>query len=247
MGAISIRFVSDADELREVGRFRYAVYVEEMARLPAKPNGARLLIDELDVGAYILAAWDCARIVGTVRVSLCGSSNIGAYERWYRSPEIAGPAWPSRTALLTRLMVAPHFRRTTLSARLSAAAFAFGRARGITCALMDCNEHLLPYFAKFGWKIHGSFDHPDYGWVFTHSLDLTDLAELARLRSPLLRAVRNTSIGYGDAVAMSAATIARSLNGSPPPLRPQGRRTTLEESGRGSIGMSAETHRRSAL
>ena len=185
MGALSIRFVANAAELRRVGRFRHAIYVEEMGRHDDAPGGDRLLIDALDRGAYIIAAWDGTEVVGTVRISLCGSADIGPYEGWYRAPDVAGPAWPLHTAVLTRLMVAPAYRRTPLSARLCAACFSFGLARGITCALMDCNEHLLPYFAKFGWELQGSFDHPDYGRVFTHSLDLTDATRLRGLRSSI--------------------------------------------------------------
>jgi GNAT superfamily N-acetyltransferase len=211
VGALSIRFVANAAELRKVGRFRHAVYVEEMGRHNGEPDGDRLLIDALDRGAYIIAAWDGAEVVGTVRISLCGTSEIGAYGHWYRAGDVAGPAWPHRTALLTRLMVAPAYRRTPLSARLCAACFSFGLARGVTCALMDCNEHLLPYFARLGWMFRGSFIHPDYGRVYTHSFDLTDAGRLRGLRSPLLRAV-SAAGGHDDgALATTPAMLAACL------------------------------------
>ncbi|WP_395613157.1 GNAT family N-acetyltransferase [Allosphingosinicella sp.] len=215
MGALSIRFVSNVAELRQVGRFRHAVYVEEMHRHRDRPDGDRLLIDPMDDGAYIIAAWDGTAVVGTVRISLCGSAGIGAYEDWYRAPEVAGSAWPSRTALLTRLMVAPEFRRTTLSARLCGACFSFGVARGVTCALMDCNEHLLPYFARIGWILQGSFDHPDYGRVFTHSFDLADVGRLRGLRSPLLRAAAGADSG-GAAIVTTSAMVAACMERSAP-------------------------------
>ena len=212
MSALSIRFVRTAAELRDVGQFRHAVYVEEMGRHADSPTPSRLLVDALDEGAYIIAAWRGTEVVGTVRISLCGSSDIGAYERWYRAPAVAGTAWPLRTAVLTRLMVAPAFRRTTLSARLCGRCFSFGLAKGVTCALMDCNEHLLPYFARIGWKLRGSFVHPDYGRVFTHSFDLTDAEHLLGLRSPILRAAGSAgSCQDGVACPTTPAMVAACL------------------------------------
>lgn len=187
----SLMFVRTSDQLREVARFRYSVYIDEMGRPQRDADHDQCtIIDRLDQDSFVIGAWVGDRVVGTCRVNFCGRSDIGPYEEWYQAASVAGEHWPASTAILTRLMVAPEYRGSMLSAKLATEAFILGRSRGIECALMDCNEHLLDFFAKIGWIVVGSFQHPDYGAVFTHRFDLRDLAHLERIRSPFVRVLR---------------------------------------------------------
>lgn len=189
--ALAVRQVRSARDLRQVGRFRYAVYVSEMGRPQKNADHQQLLIiDDLDLGSIVLAAWDAGRVVGTCRVSFCHSCDIGPYEQWYRAPQVAKASWPDATAILTRLMVAPERRGSLLAMKLASEAFLLGQRNGIRCALMDCNEHLLLFFAAMGWRLVGNFDHPEYGLVYTHLFDLDDFAHMAKIRSPFLRTLR---------------------------------------------------------
>lgn len=105
-------------------------------------------------------------------------------------------------------MVAPHHRDSLLGVQLCGTAFGIGVAKGVSCALMDCNEHLLPFFARLGWKVEGAFEHPEYGWVFTHSLDLVDTPRLRRLRSPFVRQLRHDgNEAHSDAPIVSRAMV----------------------------------------
>lgn len=212
-----ISFVETAAELHAVARFRYSVYVQEMGRFqPDADHRRQTILDELDDGGYVAAAWYGDEVVGTVRISLCGSSSLGAYPEWYNAACIAGSAWPVQSAILTRLSVAQHLRGSMLGIQLCAAAFAFGADRGIKCALMDCNEHLLPFFAKIGWRLQGAFEHPHYGWVYTHSFNLADEDYLREIRSPFVRLLRQAPLGeYGQTKAISRVLLQACDNLAP--------------------------------
>ena len=185
---MTLGLVTSPSELLKVARFRYAVYVEEMGRpQPSADHRNRLIVDRMDIGSHIIAAWSGDEVVGTVRVSLCGTSDVGKYRDWYRAEEVAGHHWPNRTAILTRLMVGAGFRRTTINARLCLMSFQVGVAHGVACALLDCNDHLVDYFGRLGFRAEGTFEHPDYGTVRTLSLDLLDWNRLTEIRSPFLR------------------------------------------------------------
>ena len=69
---VTIRRVVTPDELDEVYRFRYAVYVEEMSRVESYAcHNSKRLMDSLDhPEACVFAAWSDGKIVGTVRVNL---------------------------------------------------------------------------------------------------------------------------------------------------------------------------------
>lgn len=216
-----IKFVSNADELRQIGRFRYSVYVEEMGRpQPSADHVQGTIFDDLDEGSYIIVAWLGEEVVGTVRVNFCGLSDIGPYKEWYEAERVAGDHWPVGTAVLTRLMVSPRHRGTMLNTRLSALAFQLGLANNIGCALMDCNAHLVNYFQRFGWRPEGSFSHPDYGEVVTHSLDLTDTNRLGAMQSPFLRVLRagisSLPMDLADVSPVSADVLAEATHPYPP-------------------------------
>ena len=189
---LDIRLASTAADLRAVYRFRYAVYVEEMNR-PQKhaDHESKLIIDSLDVpSAYVLAAWDAGELVGTVRNNFLRSCDIGEYARQYALTGFS-PEFLAAASITTRLMVHPRYRCTTLATRLSCAAYRGGLERGITTDFIDCNRHLVGYFAGLGYRRHrDNLVHPEYGVVTVMRLDLTDHSHLEAIRSPFRRTLR---------------------------------------------------------
>lgn len=217
--ALEIGFVSTATQLWEVARFRYTIYVEEMGRPQvAADHARRLILDSLDLDSHIIVAQVAGQIVGTVRVNLCGQSNIGRYREWYRAEAIAGDCWPEQTAILTRLMVDASHRQTFVNAKLCFTAFQLGAANGIACAMMDCNQHLTTYFSRLGCEDRGTFDHPEYGRVNRLSFDLTDIDRLRRIKSPFLRSLRPQPLdvrrAFSSARPISGALLAAVVGGA---------------------------------
>lgn len=186
---IVIRPAVTPDEFRAIYRFRYAVYVEEMAR-PQKhaDHLAKFIIDPLDVpAACVLAAWEAGEIVGTVRTNFLSSSCIGEYTYLYMLGSFS-PAELAATSITTRLMVHPRHRRTLLATRLCCEAYRGGLDLGITTNFIDCNTHLVEYFAKLGYRIHRTnLVHPEYGVVSVMRLDLMDYVHLEAVCSPFRR------------------------------------------------------------
>lgn len=144
---IEIRAASSAD-LPAVYAFRYGIYVEEMGRPQrAADHVSRTIKDDLDQHSVNLAAFEGDRIAGVVRVNFASESQARFYEDFYQMSGV-GAEHPLRTAIVTRLMVAPALRRTSLAARLCTECYRIALMRGTTWGFMDCNEHLIPFFER---------------------------------------------------------------------------------------------------
>jgi hypothetical protein len=190
-GAIRVTFTSDPDLLLRAFEFRYRIYVEEMRRVQHHADHARRrIIDPLDACGHNMVALDGDEIVGVGRVNFATDGPLGAYEEFYGMARM-GDDHPARTSISTRLMIVPDLRGSLLAARFAVAAYALGLRRGMRWNFLDCNDHLVPFFAGLGYQSHqGRVEHPEYGFVNSLVLDLHDGARLAALRSPLLRAHR---------------------------------------------------------
>ena len=183
---LPIRLASTADELAAIYQFRYQVYVEEMNRdqFHADHLGKKIE-DSLDCGGCNFAAFDNDEVVGIVRVNFPSKSSIGYYENFMDMCS-AGCFHPSATSLCTRLMVAPHWRGTSLATRLAQASYEFGLRNHIRYNFIDCDDRLIGFFVRLGYIFHRRAEHPEYGMGNVMRLDLLDRARLVRQRSPFL-------------------------------------------------------------
>src|SRR5262249_23060874 len=105
---IEIRQALTPDDLRAVYRFRYAVYVEEMAgTMNPLAHTARLPAAPLDVpAARVLAAWEAGEVVGTLRTNFLRSSDGGEYAELYALANLS-PEQIATVSITSRLMVYP--------------------------------------------------------------------------------------------------------------------------------------------
>ncbi|MEM8736191.1 MAG: GNAT family N-acetyltransferase [Planctomycetota bacterium] len=182
-----IRLATSGEDLAQVYRFRYKIYIEEMERRQLYANhSAKCIVDPLDKTGYTLAAWKDGQVVATVRNNHFGEEAATEYTELYGLPckDIN-----SRTVFTTRLMVAPSFRRGTLATRVCIQLYREALSRGTTTAYLDCNSHLVDYFAGLGYRTHlREVEHREYGTVAVMRLDLHDIEYLRRIRSPFRRA-----------------------------------------------------------
>jgi GNAT superfamily N-acetyltransferase len=200
--SIAIRPVTSEADLEALFRFRYEIYVEEMHRCQRyADHKARWIRDPLDDAAIHLAAFSGRRIVGAVRVNFTALGPLGDYERFYDMAAV-GSDHPARTSINTRFMIAPEFRGGLLAVRLAMASYAYGAPKGIRWNFIDCNSHLIPFFAGLGYVEHiPPGDHPEYGRVTRMRLAVSDRAHLEAVKSPFLRLMRSEqSIDHGSAV-----------------------------------------------
>jgi|SRR5580658_1753390 GNAT superfamily N-acetyltransferase len=193
-GQISIRAAANVDELEQLYRFRYRIYVDEMARKQKyADHRAKRIEDPLDSFATNLIAWDAAgSVVGTVRTNFSRDGDLNGYDAFYDMDTCS--AHPGTTSICTRMMVAPAHRRSGLAVQLSVAAYEYGLVRGITHNFMDCNAHLVRFYQGMGFVQHlPQREHPEYGVVTVMRLDVRDRAHLQAVHSPFLALLDRTA------------------------------------------------------
>jgi GNAT superfamily N-acetyltransferase len=184
--AIHIIDATDPAVREAVFRFRYDIYVREMRRRQKDADHVRERVeDALDRGAMLLAARDTStgRIVGTARSNVVARSELGVYDRLYGLDALS-PGERAVTTITTRFMVERERRGTLLAVQLARSLFERGAAQGITTDYIDCNEPLVPFFERLGYRSMRTIEHPEYGTVRLMRLDVRDAGHMARVGSP---------------------------------------------------------------
>lgn len=168
-------------------RFRYCVYVEEMGRKQSDADHrARRIRDGFDDTAHLVGAWRGADVVGTLRTNFLRDGDAGYYEQFYGLDALSAQS-RAASSMTTRLMVAPHLRRSRVAWQLVVGAYEVALAAGIEQDFVDCNAHLLPLFEHLGYRVcRAGCIHHDYGRVSVLRLAVTDAVLLAAVQSPFL-------------------------------------------------------------
>jgi GNAT superfamily N-acetyltransferase len=189
-----IQMASDPELLGDIYRFRYRIYVEEMGRIQYHADHHRKrIVDSLDDSGYNLVALKNAEIVGVVRVNFSRDRTIDFYDEFYGMASV-GADHPQYTSTSTRLMVAPEYRGTTLAVRLSVACYKLALDNEIRWNFIDCNDHLVPFFAGLGYLPHrGRVNHPEYGFVNSMILPLGNIGHLNAVKSPFAKVFQDAS------------------------------------------------------
>jgi predicted N-acetyltransferase YhbS len=105
--------------------------------------------------------------------------------------ETAGSDYPSRSCIISRLIVDPASRGNRLGYRLCAAAYKHALERDARIAFLSCSDDLIYYFSFLGFKAYmGRTWHEQYGQVVPMKLDLLDEKYLMTIGSPLLPVLR---------------------------------------------------------
>lgn len=184
---VAIVEARDARLRAEIFRFRYDIYVREMARPQKDADHLHGRVeDPLDAFAVLLAAVDHSTglVVGTVRANVLGDGDIGLYGDLYGLAALS-TVQRRATSITTRLMVERTKRGSAVGVRLASALFAHGIARGVETDYIDCNAPLVPFFEHLGYRPLRLIEHPDYGPVTLMRIDIGDRAYLRRVGSPL--------------------------------------------------------------
>ena len=186
--AIRIRAVQTADEAQSVFRLRYEVYVEELERTQRYADHSRRTIEEpLDRSGLLFAAFEGARVVGTLRINYPRSCDLSDYVALYQMQRVGG-AHPLHTSIVTKLLVAADKRNTTLGYRLSLAAYQQGLRDNILFNFIDVYPARVPFFERLGYRVHSPVTlHPEYGAVVVMKMDMRDAQHFHSIGSPFLR------------------------------------------------------------
>lgn len=197
---LSARLLTTRDALEAAYRLRYDVYVRQMGHKQFHADHTEGRIEEpLDQSGRVLGVYAGPDLVGTVRTNYARDSRLGYYEQLYEMSAV-GPHHPKRTAISTKLMVHPAFRRRVLSVSslLVLAAYATQLVDGIRFNFIDCTSVMERFFTRFGFQRHiASVRHPEYGPSVCMALDLHDFEHIARVRSPFTPLARPELITGG--------------------------------------------------
>ena len=206
MGA-KIRLATNEADRNAVFRFRYEIYVKGMKRVQKYADHENCMIQEpLDNTGHLLIAEDSGRTVGTARFNVGVDGNFGLYDNLYRLKEFDS-FYPSSVSITTKLMVSPEFRHSPLPLQLVVRCYVVALRLGdethvaqVAIALLedgavvDCNEHLVPFFKKLGYRqVFPDIIHPEYGHVVPMVLAVLDRQHLEHVGSLFARHARKTT------------------------------------------------------
>jgi hypothetical protein len=177
---------ADTDELRDcVYRLRYYVYVMIMKRKQVYADHARRIICEPmdEIGISYLAIKN-GQMIGTVRRNLLKDETASYYASFYQA-ELFETVHSDRLAMTTKLMMLPEYQGTRQSLQFINDYASNCYEGGIAVDLIDCNEHLIPFFERLGYFGHtGWAIHKEYGRVLPMFFASDAVRYLELIRSP---------------------------------------------------------------
>ena len=185
----TLRIAESAQDHEAAYRFWYDVYVSEMGRHRRDPlvsHERGILYDRLAARGTLYLATHEQQVIGTVLTTPLTEPFARPLRHLYGLNQ--QPLESLHNACVTtKLMVAPNWRRGRLMHRLIGEGYLETLRQGMRYNYMDCNDHLLRMFMRYGYRPHrADLIHPVYGRVNSLVADLTDRDHLARMRSPFL-------------------------------------------------------------
>jgi hypothetical protein len=194
----AIRSVSSPEEMKEIGRLRYHVHVEELGKRPASADhDAKILLDELDPQCDILYVTRGDEVVATLR-TLYGDSGIPSDYRSYFDLQSFGDFPEHGLSFCSRLMIKKAYRRGPLLNEILVSSYIRGRQKGAQLTFIGCAPSLIPLYEILGFRRYkpGIF-RTDLGNDFAMVLMTDDLDYLKQVGSPWAKIAEQFPIGVG--------------------------------------------------
>lgn len=187
-----IRQARSKSDKETLYRFRYGTYLEQANRLPGHTDHKRQCIeDNLDAEGVNLVALRDSKIVGAVRINYAWRSDLGVHQDFYRMREAAGADHPSRTCIVTRLIIDSALKGSTLHYHLCEAWYRLALRAHVRVAFLSSEDDRIFDFSVLGFKAYmGRTWHAEYGQVLPMKLNLLDERYMVRTRSPFLPVLR---------------------------------------------------------
>lgn len=194
--AIRIGIATTAKEKKEIYRFRYQTYVEEMSKsIEGIDHINKLLYDELDDWTILLYAKTDSELIGTVRVNigtvkdfpqkLVELLSLNVFENC--GTKMGNPL----LAYSAKLMIAPLYRSSPAMYLLIAKCYELWAAHQVQFSFGACNFHLLRMYEKMGFhRYKNNFVDQGYGLLAPLVLLVDDIQHLRTVRSPFFRLAR---------------------------------------------------------
>ena len=189
---VDVREARSREEVDRVFRFRYDIEAQRSdAGQRYTDHHRKQVRDDLDTGGTNLFALRDSKLVGAIRINYAWRCALGVHSDFFRMRETAGSDHPSRSCIISRLIVDPDSRGEKLGYHLLAAAYKHALVHDARIAYMSCIDDLIFYFSVLGFKAYmGRTRHEEYGEVLPMKLNLLDEKYLMMIDSPLLPVLR---------------------------------------------------------
>ncbi|WP_094606062.1 hypothetical protein SPSIL_007310 [Sporomusa silvacetica DSM 10669] len=198
--SIKICIAMTPEEKREIYRFRYQTYIEEMSKHPEEVDyDSKLLYDEMDEWAVLLYAKVNSEIIATKRVNIGTIADFPKKILGFLSLEtfqnFNTEHGERKFAYITKVMIAPAHRSSPVLYLLIAKCYEICCHKHVQFIFGACNFHLLHLYEHLGCRRYcKNFHHSGYGLLAPIVLLIEDIQYFRKVRSPLFRIARNRGV-----------------------------------------------------
>ena len=146
-----ILFVENEAQLNDVCRFRYKTYIEELGTTYGQISlDDGMLKDELDEFGMTLYAMYNDEIIATARMNMGHQGEFEDY--WYDCYDLADFPDIQKVCLVSKMMVAPKWRKSSLSTQMLAKIYQCCKLEGMHFVFLDCVPPLIRIYEKAGLR-----------------------------------------------------------------------------------------------
>lgn len=195
---ITLGIATTLEEKKEIYRFRYHIYAEEMSkRFPNMDHMNRLLYDELDNWGVLIYAKCGSEIIGTLRINIGLLTDFSSF--WMQALSLERFAHFNKNnqmlAYTSKFMVSQSYRNSTVPYLLSSKSYELCYKQQIQFNFGVCTFHLLRLYEQFGFRRFGrNFVDDGYGLLAPYVLLVDDIEHLKAVRSPFFRQARKRTL-----------------------------------------------------
>lgn len=208
IGAVTVNNINGVklnltkQELNEVYKLRYSVYVEELKyHQPYADHKSKMLKDPLDRAGNLFGLFKNNEAIGTVLSNYVKHSDLGFYLELYKMKELVNSSYYD-SSISTRLIVKKEFRSTSVAFRLALATYIQGLKDNVQFDFVDCTHGMISFFVRLGYKIYQeSMHHPAFGHGAVLVLELQNIAHLEECDSPFAKHYRKIMHEKNTAIA----------------------------------------------
>jgi predicted GNAT family N-acyltransferase len=178
-------------ELHEVYKLRYSVYVEEFKYpQPYAGHKSKILKDQLDRSGNVFGIFKDNKAIGTVLSNYVKHSDLGYYSELYKMKELVNGSYYD-SSISTKLIVRKDFRSKSVAFRLALATYIQGLKDNIQFDFIDCAQEMVSFFVRLGYQVYQkNMYHPEFGPGAVLVLKLQNIVHLDKCNSPFAKYYR---------------------------------------------------------
>lgn len=192
---ITVHVAHTPIEKKEIYKFRYQVFVEEMGKsLQNTVQRCGMIIDAMDEQSLLLYAQDSSGIIGTIRLTFGNAkqfpqvlSKTFCMDKF----QLLGEGADKELCLITKLAVKGKYRGSQVLYMLTVKGYEIFRLHHTKFAFGGCNPHLIVLNEQLGFRrFTRNFTDPGYGLLVPFVMVVEDIEHFSAIRSPFYRVAR---------------------------------------------------------